>query len=594
MKNNFNIRNILFCSILILGFNCVIVQAEKSNNIVDQTIISNKLGKNITAYANSGKVGYGYATTGFFAFDRDAESWDTELDDMTRIGGDTIITLGHQLRRRSEAQIKTDRELWGKAMMGPSEHILDRVRSRLKYARTSNEIERIFILNSSEYLGNKFRNSVYDVVDLNSGGHRWWALLFRKGEADNYLGTWSDFARHPTTKFDVVLIAGSSPAESRRQALLNSAGIKGFDVYLGPPMPETQPEPLNWKLESSSLNLYHAVFKIYMEAYKALYSNEAAFAGIYHSLEVKLTQSPLSSHLGVYKQSFEAFSRLFPDKQTLLSPYWDAATNTVSEIKAGFKQLARVTNVDIIAPMTGRGTGKAALFFNPSESGQEMPAHIQEHVNAVTYKQKYLASIGDLFKETAAAVNELANEQPSIGVKLWANLEAFEPVQIEGLPIVYGSRGRTTKVTMDKHLMHIGRHVSKIISFRWGNCYNSWASDPPHPAPGPLVDEIVADISRPIIVDVTPWNNGLLVYGYNLGNTSVSMTYYDSDWQLRSASWGVNDGWANVNYYVNNNTPQPLHQRFVPFANELAKNFIAYLHATRFGKKTTHRYHWDY
>jgi hypothetical protein len=137
--------------------------------------------------------------------------------------------------------------------------------------------------------------------------------------------------------------------------------------------------------------------------------------------------------------------------------------------------------------------------------------------------------------------------------------------------------------------MHLGQYPEKIISFQWDKLYDTAAG-----LPKTLASDIGDDIDRPIIADVTTAGGGLYVYGYNLSNTSLTMTYCDAQWNLRSKAWATSDGWVDVSYNEGRSVPKLPQRRFVPFTSAMASGFIAYLNAARNGKTNNHTYNWDY
>ena len=122
--------------------------------------------------------------------------------------------------------------------------------------------------------------------------------------------------------------------------------------------------------------------------------------------------------------------------QIVVSPYWDVnkdiANLTANDTISGIAALA-ATDIDIVAPQEGRGTGKCACFSQDEADLRiaDVDPNLARYPNVrrgnVTFREQFWASTSELFAAARATVDKAnANRSPSRPLYLWFNLEAFE------------------------------------------------------------------------------------------------------------------------------------------------------------------------
>jgi len=523
---------------------------------------------------------YPYPISGYFAYDPGYNNWQATLQRIQQLGGNKIIQLGHQPQRKSEIEIKRDYDFKHFRISG--RHCIDYIRYLLKRYNQNNNIRYLYTFKSRENFGYSLYGSWLDrkiYVTVGSKTYAFWVLVFSASNPNQ----WPNF--YAGGLYDLILIAGDvrdSVAE-----LLQNATQMGMEVYPG--MPKALPDPAHsWEVWQDAKPLFLAFVDRVFKDYQRRHARQRSFVGLYQSFETPLQGSvqyyPVPSVMKLYREQHALVRRRLPGKKILVSPYWDARKGNPNgqqsySIKLGFKEVAR-TNVDIIAPQDGRGTGKVGLFWE-YQKPEIVPPEVRPVVGTVTFSQAYYANTREFYRVCRDAVNELAYQ--GISVSLWANVEAFEPSgtgsPCQDSPDPENRLWRTTKKRLDHALTFDGTYVSDHIAFRWEFFYFRDQS-------GETVEQqIQADWKRPILVEAFRWysnhRNGVIIRGYNIVTGKIRFTYYDRYWQIKEKIVPVSSGWINPNFgsdYNRRHGVKRYHDRlqeiWVPFSwTNMAPNF---------------------
>jgi len=552
----------------------------------------------LIAHQSPAQVLYPYPISGYFAYDPGYNNWPGALQRIQRLGGTKIIQFGRQPERKSETEIKQDYDFKYFKISGT--HCIDYIRYQLKSYNQNNNIRYLYTFKSRENFSYSLYGSWLDKrveITIGSKTYAFWCLVFSASNPNQYPNFYSG------GNYDLILIAGD--VKDSVTELLQTATQMGMEVYLG--MPKALPNPTHpWEVWQEPKPLFLAFSKRIFLDYKSRHGNQSSFAGLYQSFETPVQDSPqyppIPSVLSLYKEQHNLVRATLPAKKILVSPYWDARKKDPNgqqsySIKGGFKKIAQ-TNVDIIAPQDGRGTGKVGLFW-PYQSSEIVPSELWPIVGYTTYGQAYYADTREFYRVCREAVDELASQ--GISVNLWANVEAFEPSG-SGPACQYPDPiWRTNKNRLDHALTFDGTYVSDQISFRWDLFY--FKGDQSQT----IEEQIQTDWKRPILVEAFRWysnyQNGVIIRGYNIVTGKIRFTYYDRYWQIKEKVVPVSSGWVNPNFgsdYNQRYGVKRYHDRlqevWIPFAwTNMAPNF--WLHIESFnseGMLCNHRFSLQY
>ncbi|MFD2355248.1 hypothetical protein ACFSTC_47335 [Nonomuraea ferruginea] len=148
----------------------------------------------------------------------------------------------------------------------------------------------------------------------------------------------------------------------------------------------------------------------------------------------------------------------------------------------------------VIAIQDGRGVGKVPVH-GPDEADAPVDPRLEPVTGKVTNRQAYYGSARDYIEAAARRVTP--------GVRLWVNVEVFEPTQVAGecgRADPFPLRGRTTKARVDEQVAAAAAHGTKIIAYGW-DPFLTCRDDPSAPS---LADELAAGWQEPIVARATP------------------------------------------------------------------------------------------
>jgi hypothetical protein len=464
------------------------------------------------AWLGAGAESSPYPVTGYWLFGRPNEAaWQSVLDRICNLGADTVIQFGARPARKTLDQIRTH-PLFSKcpgleAMTNPPPH-------------------RIYTFETQEDFGSSLLVDPALERRVEIGEQIVWRLIVpATAQARGFK------PRPPPPAYDLLLVSGRKSDSVSN--LLQVAAAHHCRVFVGLPCAMADPR-CPWDPDNESLPLLEDLTRRILKDYAERFGHMSSFAGVYQSLETPVSRACLTKVLAVYRLQHGLVRAALPGKQILISPYWDARktkpTGTaVAAVKAGIRLLAH-QNVDIIAPQDSRGTGKVGLFW-PHQMAEAVDIRLEPAVGQLTYGAAYHTNTTGFYRAAREALDELARQE-GLHIDLWANLEAFEPVQPAN---AVTDIQRTTQERLEQAVMFAGIHPTKLISFMWDDFYTSKAGRPLS-----LGEELESSARRPIIVDVQvgrqAGSEGLLVRGYDLAEASAEISWTDLTGEKRSVN----------------------------------------------------------
>lgn len=462
-----------------------------------------------------------YAVTGYWITPKSNPcTWRHQLQEIHRVGGDTVIRIGYGLQYRpvdDEGRILTrddqkldplyaDCEIDGQSCLSAAALDLEKINPEA-------HIGRAYVYRTDEAFGQNIFRCPEVERTIKAGKRVYYRLLVPADGSDDASCGFKE------TKYDMILIAGSDN-DSLTQ-LLNLGDQFGVQVF--PALPLAPRDPDNpTRAFRKHLGALTTLTRRILQDYGARFEGRSSLGGVYQPFEVQmgatLTTNPT---LEVYAGQHELVEQELPDKPILISPYLDARKRvgfgqTPKQVAEAFKALAK-TGVGIIAPQDSRGTGKVGLFW-PDQRGDEVDERLRPVVGETTYGDAYHGSTRDYYREMSVAREEMV--QAGYEVELWANVEAFEPSG-EQPCAPQGTRGKTDKKRLDQAVTMAGRYVQKIVSYMWSDFLTCGSPS--------LETEIRKDFKRPVTVDAIrrgrDIQDGLEVRGYNLENGTVTVEW---------------------------------------------------------------------
>lgn len=482
-----------------------------------------------------------YPISGYWLYHRDsADTWREALERIHRLGADTVIQFGHRPRRRTREEIRAHPVFAEVKIEGLD--LVARTQVDLTAANSNNRLRYIFTFETPENFGPALLRCPFD-KRIEIGKRVIWRLLIPTSDPTNY---------------DLILVAGRKNDSVAR--LLAEAEVLGMQVFVGMPAGPLHPK-YPWAVwQGEPRALFLKLTERILQDYAARYKSLTSFAGVYQTFELPVAERTLIDVLELYAEQHQLVRTILPGKRILVSPYWDARRMketgvTPASVKTGIKLIAR-QNVDIIAPQDSRGTGKVGLFW-PHEVDNYVDSRIVPAVGgSFTYGEAYYASTADFYRMAREAINELAVRE-NIHVKLWANVEAFEPGE---------GPQRTTKERLDRAITFAGIYPSKLISFMWDCLYICQVSHDKS-----LAEEIETDWQRPIVVGAFRQRigaeEGIVVRGYHIVQGRVELTFYNTTDKIRKLTVPVAKGKINPHFGTESlRYPDRLQEVWVPLS----------------------------
>ncbi|WP_043619631.1 DUF4434 domain-containing protein [Nonomuraea candida] len=462
-----------------------------------------------------------YAVTGYWIMPKSNPcTWRSQLQEIHRVGGDTVIRIGYGLQFRT---IDDEGRVLGKdGTLDPlykscREDGLtchDAAERDLREANPGNRVGRMYVYRTDETFGPDLFRCPEMEHSVQVGDRIYYRLITQADGSDDATCDFSSRAR----SYDMILVAGS--VKDSLTKLLDLGDQFGMRVFPALPLaPRDSKNPI--RAETRHLGTLTTLTRRILQDYGVRFAGRDSLGGVYQPFEVQMSATLATNPtLEVYADQHRIVDQELK-KPILISPYLDARRRvafgqTPKQVAEGFKALVK-TGVGIIAPQDSRGTGKVGLFW-PDERGDEVDERLRPVVGESTYETAYHGSTRDYYREMAAAREELIDQ--GYHVELWANVEAFEPSGDRPCA-AQGTRGKTDKERLDQAVTMAGRYVQKIVSYMWSDFMT--CGEPS------LETEIMRDWQRPIAVDAIrrprEAQDGVEVRGYNLASGTVTVTW---------------------------------------------------------------------
>ncbi|MEV0613722.1 DUF4434 domain-containing protein [Nonomuraea sp. NPDC050404] len=462
-----------------------------------------------------------YAVTGYWITPTsDPCTWRSQLQEIHRVGGDTIIRIGYGLQFRTvddEGRVLTrDGELDTryKSCRENDMTCYDAALYELQEANPDNRIGRVYVYRTDESFGPDLFRCPGMEKAIEVGDRIYYRLITQADGSDDAT---CDFSRKAGS-YDMILVAGSN--KDSLQKLLDLGDQFGMRVFPALPLaPRDAKTPI--RAATRHLGTLTTLTRRILQDYGTRFADRDSLGGVYQPFEVQMSATLATNPtLEVYADQHRIVDQEL-GKPILISPYLDARKRvgfgqTPKQVAEGFKALVK-TGVGIIAPQDSRGTGKVGLFW-PDERDQEVDSRLEPVVGESSYDTAYHGSTRDYYREMAAARQEMI--ESGHHVQLWANVEAFEPSGAEPCAPT-GTRGKTDKQRLDQAVTMAGRYVQKIVSYMWSDFMTCGKPS--------LETEIAQDWQRPIAVDAIrrgrDIQDGIEVRGYNLKDGTITVQY---------------------------------------------------------------------
>ncbi|MGW0807247.1 DUF4434 domain-containing protein [Nonomuraea sp. NPDC002799] len=476
-----------------------------------------------------------YAVTGYWITPKsDPCTWRGQLQEIHRVGGDTIIRIGYGLQFRTlsdDGEILTrDGELDPLYKSCQEDGLTCHAAAErdLQAANPGNRIGRTYVYRTDESFDADLFRCPQMEHSVEIGTRIYYRIITQPDGSDDAT---CDFSRKGSS-YDLILVAGSTKDSLKK--LLDLGEQFGMRIFPALPLAPRDPKTPT-RAEKRHLGTLTTLTRRILQDYGVRFGDRESLGGVYQPFEVQMADTLASNPtLEVYADQHTIVEQELPGKPILISPYMDARKRvgfgqTPKQVAEAFKALAK-TGVGIIAPQDSRGTGKVGLFW-PDERGSEVDERLEPVVGESTYGTAYHGSTRDYYREMSVAREQMI--QAGYQVQLWANVEAFEPSG-EKACAPQGTRGKTDKKRLDQAVTMTGRYVQKVVSYMWSDFMT--CGEPS------LEEEITADWQRPIAVDAIrrarDIHDGVEVRGYNFQNSTITIEWSGGTQELDVASLG--------------------------------------------------------
>lgn len=443
-----------------------------------------------------------YPITGYFIYaNREPSANREKLEEIHKLGGDTVITFGTLLRPSSKEDLPQDCVIDG----GPC---ADAVAAPVK-------VNRYFTYSDGAKWGGTALQCPMD-RSLTSNGKSF-AVLMLPAEGKG--------CTSPNGTYDVVVVDGGKLAETDPdQALAAAATDLKMKFYAGLPAPvkRTDLEYLPDLSYAQTLSLFTERFL----RYQAEKNDVPGLAGFYHHVEMPLSSSAVFDPvLSLYKSQNQAIHQILPTRAAAVSPYIESRKSTSFVTPADAAEAIRNiagTNGGLtlnIAIQDGMGTGKGAAYLTADAKSpvDEFAATI---VGNGTWEAKYAAPNEEYFRAAASGIK-------GTGAVLWANLEGMAPAT-EKNTCSNSLRGQTTLGRIERQLQEVATSA-KVISFMWDPYYTCKGTGTP------LAEQMESGFKSPVVttavVDTTA--DRLTITGFNISGGTTTLRWTSKDGQPR-------------------------------------------------------------
>ncbi|SDM09685.1 hypothetical protein SAMN05421874_13866 [Nonomuraea maritima] len=502
-----------------------------------------------------------YAVTGYWITPKsDPCTWRKQLQEIHRVGGDTIIRIGYGLQFRTvtdDGEVLTKEHEVDSLYKACEEDGLschDAAERDLRKANPKNRIGRMYVYRTDESFGPDLFRCPEMEHAVEVGKRIYYRLITQADGSDDATCDFTDKAQ----SYDMILMVGS-PNDSLGK-LLDLGDRFGMRIFPALPLaPRDSKAPT--RAEKRHLGTLTTLTRRILQDYGVRFGDRPSLGGVYQPFEVQMSQTLAGNPtLEVYADQHRIVDQELPGKPILISPYLDARKRvafgqTPQQVAEGFKALAE-TGVGIIAPQDSRGTGKVGLFW-PDERDMEVDERLRPVVGEATYDTAYHGSTRDYYRAMAEARQEMLDA--GYQVQLWANVEAFEPSGDEPCAPT-GTRGKTDKKRLDQAVAMAGRYVQKIVSYMWSDFMTCGRPS--------LETEIAKDWQRPVAVDAIRRPNGtqdgVEVRGYKLKGGTVTVRWSGETGETTDQMEVAAVGWLDE-HPVEADLPEGMETAWVPF-----------------------------
>ncbi|MGW4800451.1 DUF4434 domain-containing protein [Nonomuraea sp. NPDC004297] len=496
-----------------------------------------------------------YAVTGYWITPKTNPcTWRKQLQEIHRVGGDTIIRIGYGLQFRTvsgSGEVLKDGE--SDPLYEPCEEdgltCYDAALRDLREANPGNRVGRVYAYRTDESFGPDLFRCPQMEHPIEVGKRTYYRLITQPDGSDDATCDFSSKAR----SYDLILVAGS-PQDSLKK-LLDLGDQFGMRVFPALPL-APRDSKVKIRAEKRHLGTLTTLTRRILQDYGVRFAGRDSLGGVYQPFEVQMSHTLAGNPtLEVYADQHTIVEQEL-GKPILISPYLDARKRvafgqTPKQVAEGFKALVK-TGVGIIAPQDSRGTGKVGLFW-PDERRSEVDERLRSAVGEASYDTAYHGSTRDYYREMATAREELIDQ--GFHVELWANVEAFEPSGDQPCA-PSGTRGKTDKKRLDQAVTMAGRYVQKIVSYMWSDFMT--CGEPS------LEKEILRDWKRPIAVDAIrrarDIQDGLELRGYHLKDGTVTVTWSGGSTEMVVSAVG----WLDEDP-IDEELPEGMVTAWVPF-----------------------------
>ena len=440
--------------------------------------------------------------SGTWMFDRhSAEEWDGALSAFKAQGGRSVLAFG-AAPQRMDAQAVRDSALFAGCSTaalpdGTAQHCVDVALHALK-ARGA-KLGAVLALNATtQYataamtpcvgadIGEQHLPPLGNATRLDEF---WVAVLPRRNATRTSAPAPAGCALQPGDTADVAFIvlpsARYTPSPADRLRLRVEAGVRnGVDLFLPMLALPHRSAPDTWQVDEVAVPAYAQLVTREALDVRQRFHSATAIRGVYQTHEMVLSGTAFwRAEYGFYHQAARAVHAVDPALLFVVSPYWtvnkqDPSNQTVQSTMTGLSALA-LTDVDVVAPQEGRGTGKCACFNASTEAAvriADVDPNLARYPNvnsSATFEEQFWASTSELFLCSRAAVDAANAHRAARGgraLQLWFNLEAFEHTTIN--PCGGGGgvdRTNASRVERSWRLVRdVGRGVvDSLIAFMW-------------------------------------------------------------------------------------------------------------------------------
>lgn len=520
-----------------------------------------------------------YPIAGYWMYSRGGEcGWKEALEQVHRLGADTVIQFGAYPLQRSEAEIAADASF--AACIDDGVSCYQAALTDLVEAHPANSIHAAWTFGSYEDFGDHIIACPAMEKRIDLGDTLFWRLLLPSGDPSD---RGCDFSAGQA--YDLVLVSGRG--FDLLGELFTRADQQGMEVWAG--VPSVTPSPsAAWDVWSTAQPLALELQRRILGSWQRDHAHHSSFVGVYQSFELPVASPTVQSVLDWYSASNAVVHAELPGARIMASPYVDLRRSvgvSTATVAAGAKLIAR-TGFDVLAPQDGRGTGKVGLYW-PYEQDSAVDPRLEPAVGATTYGLAYHGTTTDLYLAVAEALDELADDE-GLDLELWANLEAFEPGSGEVCG-EFSTIQRTHKERLDQALTFEGARASRVVSFMWDSLYTCAGGESTT-----LGEDLALDAARPIIAEAFRWDSGgtpgVVLRGYGLDGSSIGFTWYDSAWVAQGDTQAASQGALDSGYgAAHDEVPDGLQELWLPFDwSEMAPDFYLHLSATGAGGTSHH------